>query len=169
MGANIEIKNKTAIISGPSKLTGAEVMATDLRASVSLVLAGLIVTVVQFITLIQVGTNIDYGAVFTGYLGLALVGALYCSIGTFASSITDNQVVAFIIGIFIVIIFFLMDKMLIFIPTSLAGLVQYLSVDYHLSNISRGVIDTRNLIYFGSFIGFFLFISIRVLEIRKWK
>tara|TARA_Y100000590_G_scaffold421146_1_gene524523 strand:+ start:1228 stop:1941 length:714 start_codon:yes stop_codon:yes gene_type:complete len=135
----------------------------------SLVLAGLIVTVVQFITLIQVGTNIDYGAVFTGYLGLALVGALYCSIGTFASSITDNQVVAFIIGIFIVIIFFLMDKMLIFIPTSLAGLVQYLSVDYHLSNISRGVIDTRNLIYFGSFIGFFLFISIRVLEIRKWK
>ena len=62
-----------------------------------------------------------------------------------------------------------MDKMLIFIPTSLAGLVQYLSVDYHLSNISRGVIDTRNLIYFGSFIGFFLFISIRVLEIRKWK
>ena len=135
----------------------------------SLVLAGLIVTVVQFITLIQVGTNIDYGAVFTGYLGLALVGALYCSIGTFASSITDNQVVAFIIGIFIVIIFFLMDKMLIFIPISLAGLVQYLSVDYHLSNISRGVIDTRNLIYFGSFIGFFLFISIRVLEIRKWK
>ena len=135
----------------------------------SLVLAGLIVTIIQFITLMQVGTNIDYGAVFTGYLGLALVGALYCSVGTFASSITDNQVVAFIIGIFIVIIFFLMDKMLIFIPTSLTGLVQYLSVDYHLSNISRGVIDTRNLIYFGSLIGFFLFISIRVLEIRKWK
>jgi len=135
----------------------------------SLVLAGLLVTIIQFITLIQVGTNIDYGAVFAGYLGLALVGALYCSVGTFASSITDNQVVAFIIGIFIVIIFFLMDKMLIFMPTSLTGLVQYLSVDYHLSNISRGVIDTRNLIYFGSFIGFFLFITIRVLEIRKWK
>ncbi len=135
----------------------------------SLVLAGLLVTIIQFITLIQVGTNIDYGAVFTGYLGLALVGALYCSVGTFASSITDNQVVAFIIGIFIVIIFFLMDKMLIFMPASLTGLVQYLSVDYHLSNISRGVIDTRNLIYFSSFIGFFLFITIRVLEIRKWK
>ena len=135
----------------------------------SLVLAGLLVTIIQFITLIQVGTNIDYGAVFAGYLGLALVGALYCSVGTFASSITDNQVVAFIIGIFIVIIFFLMDKMLIFMPASLTGLVQYLSVDYHLSNISRGVIDTRNLIYFSSFIGFFLFITIRVLEIRKWK
>ena len=135
----------------------------------SLVLAGLMVTSIQFITLIQVGTNIDYGAIFTGYLGLALVGALYCSVGTFASSITDNQVVAFIIGIFIVIIFFLMDKMLIFVPTSLTSLIQYLSVDYHLSNISRGVIDTRNLIYFSSLIGFFLFITIRVLEIRKWK
>ncbi len=135
----------------------------------SLVLAGLIITFIQFITLIQVGTNIDYGAVFTGYLGLALVGGLYCSIGTFASSVTDNQVIAFIIAIFIVIIFFLMDKMLVFIPTSLTGLIQYLSVDYHLSNISRGVIDTRNLIYFSSLIGFFLFITIRVLEIRKWK
>ena len=135
----------------------------------SLVLAGLMVTSIQFITLIQVGTNIDYGAIFTGYLGLALVGALYCSVGTFASSITDNQVVAFIIGIFIVIIFFLMDKMLIFVPTSLTSLIQYLSVDYHLSNISRGVIDTRNLIYFGSFIGFFLFTTVRVLEMRKWK
>ena len=135
----------------------------------SLVLAGLLVTIIQFITLIQVGTNIDYGAVFTGYLGLALVGGLYCSIGTFASSVTDNQVIAFIIAIFIVIIFFLMDKMLVFIPTSLTGLIQYLSVDYHLSNISRGVIDTRNLIYFSSLIGFFLFITIRVLEIRKWK
>jgi ABC-2 type transport system permease protein len=138
-------------------------------AAFSLVLAGLLVTSIQFITLIQVGTNIDYGAIFTGYLGLALVGALYCSVGTFASSITDNQVVAFIIGIFIVIIFFLMDKMLIFVPTSLTSLIQYLSVDYHLSNISRGVIDTRNLIYFGSFIGFFLFTTVRVLEMRKWK
>ena len=135
----------------------------------SLVLAGLIITFIQFITLIQVGTNIDYGAVFTGYLGLALVGGLYCSIGTFASSVTDNQVIAFIIAIFIVIIFFLMNKMLVFIPASLTGLIQYLSVDYHLSNISRGVIDTRNLIYFSSLIGFFLFITIRVLEIRKWK
>ena len=138
-------------------------------SALSLVLTGLLVTFIQFFTLIQVGTNIDYGAVFTGYLGLSLVGALYCSIGTFASSVTDNQVIAFIIGIFIVIVFFLMDKMLIFMPTSLTSIIQYLSVDYHLSNISRGVIDTRNLIYFGSFIGFFLFMTIRVLEIRKWK
>ena len=138
-------------------------------AALSLIIIGLLVTLIHFLTLVQVGTNIDYGAVFTGYLGLALAGAVYSSIGTFASSITDNQVVAFIIGIFIVIIFFLMDKMLIFIPTSITSIVQFLSIDYHLSNISRGVIDTRNLIYFSSVIGFFLFMTIRVLEIRKWR
>ena len=138
-------------------------------AALSLVITGLLVTFVHFFTLTQVGTNVDYGAIFTGYLGLALAGAVYSSVGTFASSITDNQVVAFIIGIFIVLIFFLMDKMLMFVPVYLTGFIQYLSVDYHLSNISRGVIDSRNLVYFVSIVGFFLFITVRILEIRKWS
>ena len=138
-------------------------------AALSLIVIGLFITLIHFFTLTQVGTNIDYGAIFTGYLGLALAGAVYSSVGTFASSVTDNQVVAFIIGIFIVIIFFLMDKMLMFVPMSLTGLIQFLSVDYHLSNISRGVIDSRNLIYFSSVVGFFLFMAVRVLEIRKWR
>ena len=138
-------------------------------AAFSLVVTALIVTSIHLLTLTQVGTNVDYGAVFTGYLGLALAGAVYSSVGTFASSITDNQVVAFIIGIFIVLVFFLMDKMLIFVPSYLTGVIQYLSVDYHLSNISRGVIDSRNLVYFSSVVGFFLFITVRILEIRKWR
>ena len=138
-------------------------------SSLSLIVIGLIVTLIHFFTLTQVGTNIDYGAIFTGYLGLTLAGAVYCSIGTFASSLTDNQVIAFIIGIFIVMIFFLMDKMLMFVPISLTGIIQFISIDYHLSNISRGVIDSRNLIYFSSVIGFFLFMTVRVLEIRKWR
>ena len=138
-------------------------------SALSLIIIGLFITLIHFFTLTQVGTNIDYGAVFTGYIGLALAGAVYSSVGTFASSLTDNQVVAFIIGIFIVIIFFLMDKMLMFMPVSMTGLIQFLSVDYHLSNISRGVIDSRNLIYFSSVVGFFLFMTIRILEIRKWR
>ncbi len=138
-------------------------------SALSLIVIGLLITLIHFLTLTQVGTNVDYGAVFTGYLGLALAGAVYSSVGTFASSLTDNQVVAFIIGIFIVIIFFLMDKMLMFVPVSLTGLIQFLSVDYHLSNISRGVIDSRNLIYFSSVVGFFLFMTVRVLEIRRWR
>ena len=61
-------------------------------AAVALILLGLLATIIHFITLVKFGTAIDYGALFTGYIGLALVGSMYASIGTFASSITDNQV-----------------------------------------------------------------------------
>ncbi len=138
-------------------------------AALTLILAALAVTSVHFFTLLQVSDTVDTGAVISGYIGLALVGALYTSVGTFASSLSENQVVAFIIGVFIVLTFWLMDKMLIFIPSGISGLVQYLAVEYHLSNISRGVIDTRNLVYFFSFIGFFLFLTIHTLDLRKWK
>ena len=138
-------------------------------AAISLIITGLIFTDIHVITLTRFGTNIDYGALLTGYIGLFFVGAVYASIGTFASSLFDNQVVAFIIAVFIVLMFFLFDKLLIFVPTFLAGVIQYISVDYHFSNISRGVIDSRNIIYFFSVIGVFLFLTIQVLNSRRWK
>jgi len=138
-------------------------------SAISLILTGLIFTTIHVITLYRFGTNIDYGALLTGYLGLFFVGAVYASIGIFASSLFDNQVVAFIIAVFVVLMFFLFDKLLIFVPSFLAGFIQYISVDYHVSNISRGVIDSRNIIYFFSVIGMFLFATIQVLNSRKWK
>ena len=138
-------------------------------AALCLILLGLLATTIHFITLVFVGTNIDYGAIFSGYLGLALMGATFAAIGTYASSVTQNQVVAFIIGLFMVRIIFMLDKTLIFVPTSIAGLLQFLAIEYHLSNMSRGVIDSRNLIYFISMIGFFLFLTIQTLEVRRWK
>ena len=138
-------------------------------SSLSLILVGLIFTSVHLITLMNFGTNVDYGAIFTGYLGLFFVGALYASIGTFASSLFDNQVVSFIVAVFIVMIFFLFDKLLIFVPSFIAGFIQYLSVGFHASSISRGVIDSRNIIYFISVVGFFLLMTIQILNSRKWK
>ena len=138
-------------------------------AALCLILLGLLATTIHFITLVFVGTNIDYGAIFSGYLGLALMGATFAAIGTYASSVTQNQVVAFIIGLFTVLIIFMLDKTLIFVPNSIAGLLQFLAIEYHLSNMSRGVIDSRNLIYFISMIGFFLFLTIQTLEVRRWK
>ena len=138
-------------------------------AAFSLILLGLVATSIHLFTLISVGTNVDYGAIFSGYLGLALMGGTYAAIGTYASSVTENQVVAFIVGVFIVLVFFMLDKTLVFVPTSIAGFVQFLAVDYHLSNISRGVIDSRNLVYFFSVIGFFIFLTIQTLEMKRWK
>ena len=146
-----------------------ELIIGKFLSSISLILVGLVFTSIHLITLIKFGTNIDYGAIFTGYLGLFFVGALYASIGTFASSLFDNQVVSFIVAVFIVMIFFLFDKLLIFVPSFLAGFIQYLSVGFHASSISRGVIDSRNIIYFISVIAFFLFITIQILNSRKWK
>ena len=124
-------------------------------AGLTLIILGLITTLIHYLTLSSVGTSIDHGAVLTGYIGLILLGGVYTAVSLFASSLTDNQVVAFIIGIAIVLVFFMMDKLLFFVPSSLSGIVQFLSTDFHLSNMSRGVLDTRNLIYFGSVIGFF--------------
>ena len=138
-------------------------------ASVTLIAVGLLFTFVHLITLMAVGTSVDYGAVLTGYLGLILVGALYAAAGTFASSLTENQVISLIIAIAIVVGFFLLDKLLLFMPAGISGIVQYVSVDFHLSNISRGVIDSRNLVYFGSGIWLFLILTLRVLEMRKWR
>ena len=138
-------------------------------AATTLVIIGLGFTLVHFFTLLAVGTNIDFGAILCGYIGLILVGGFYASIGTFTSSLTDNQVVAFIIAITIVIVFFLLDKLLVFMPIGMSGLIQFISVDYHLSNISRGVIDSRNLVYFGTMITIFLLTTVRILEMRKWR
>ena len=120
-------------------------------------------------TLLIVGNNFDFGALISGYIGLLILGAGYTAIGIFASTVTDNQITAFIVGFLIIFIFFMMDKVLIFIPAFMTSAVQYLSVDYHLSNISKGVIDSRNIVYFGSLITFFLLVSVRVLEMRKWR
>ena len=146
-----------------------ELIIGKFLSSISLIIVGLLFTSIHLITLMKFGTNIDYGAIFTGYLGLFFVGALYASIGTFASSLFDNQVISFIVAVFIVMIFFLFDKLLIFVPSFIAGFIQYLSVGFHASSISRGVIDSRNIIYFISVIGFFLFMTIQILNSRKWK
>jgi len=150
-------------------LSSFEFVMGKFLAALSLILLALFSTSIHFLTLLSVGTNVDHGAVLCGYFGLALMGATYAAIGTYASSVTENQVVSFIIGVFIVLVFFMLDKTLLFVPYSLAGIIQFLAVDYHLSNIARGVIDTRNLIYFISMIAFFLFLTVQTLEVRRWR
>ena len=150
-------------------LSDAEIVVGKYLAALSLVGTALLFTFVHFFTLLIVGTNIDFGATISGYLGLLLVGAAYTAIGTFGSAVTNNQIVSFIISFLIIFVLFIFDKILIFVPNFLSGILQFLSIDYHLSNISRGVIDSRNIIYLGSLILFFLLVSIRILEMRKWR
>ncbi len=146
-----------------------EIVVAKFLAALTLIATALAFTLVHFVSLLIIGNNIDIGALLSGYLGLLLAGAAYAAIGTFGSSVTDNQITAFLISFLIIFIFFILDKILIFVPGFLGSIFQFLSMDYHLNNISRGVIDSRNLVYFGSLIAFFLLVSIRILEMRKWR
>lgn len=95
--------------------------------------------------------KLDWGPVIGGYLGAILLGATYCSIGLLASSITRNQVVAFIIGMAVCLaLTLLIDFMLFFLPSFLVGIFQFLSANYHFKNIAKGVIDLRDILYFVS-------------------
>jgi len=96
------------------------------------------------------------------------MGAVYIGIGLLASSLTENQIVAFILSFLIVFALFMMDKILIYVPEGFASTIEFLAIDYHFSNIARGVIDSRNIIYFGSLLGFSLFLATVSLQRRKW-
>ena len=128
----------------------------------------LLPTLCYYVTVSLIG-NLDLGPVIGGYLGLLFVGAVFLSISVFGSSITENQVVAFIVSFLIVFGLFMLDKILFYLPSYLATAFEYISVDYHFSNIARGVIDSRDLIYYASAVGFSLFMGTTVLQKRRWQ
>jgi len=101
--------------------------------------------------------ELDWGPVAGGYLGAVLLGASFSAIGLFASSLTRNQIIAFIIGMAICFSLVLVDKMLFFLPQTLLGILSYLGADAHFQNISKGIIDSRDVLYFLSvcFVGLY--------------
>lgn len=104
----------------------------------------------------------DYGPIIGGYIGAIFLCACFTSIGLFASSITKNQIIAFFIGFIICILLTMIDTFMIFLPSSLVNFVSYLSANSHFTSISRGIIDTRDVIYFISLTAFFLSLTVRL-------
>ena len=114
--------------------------------------------------------NVDVGGVLGSYIGLFFLGAGFVSIGVFASSISDNQVIAFIIALFLCFFFYAgFDSISGLIGSgSLANTIEMLGINAHYISMSRGVIDTRDMIYFLSLIAIFVTLTRTVLESRKW-
>ncbi len=132
-------------------VTFGEVIVGKFLAGVAMTAAMLAPTIAYPIFISFLG-QLDWGPVIGGYLGALLLGGAFSAIGLFASSITHNQIVAFIVGAAICFTLVLIDKMLFFFPESIVNGVQYLGAGFHFSNISKGVIDSRDLIYFISVI-----------------
>jgi ABC-2 type transport system permease protein len=125
-------------------------------ASVAFIAAMLVPTLAYPVTVSFLG-QLDWGPVVGGYIGAILLGAAFSAIGLFASSLTRNQIIAFIIGMAICFALTLIDKMLFFLPQSLLGVFEYLGADFHFQNISKGIVDSRDVLYFlsVSFVGLY--------------
>lgn len=120
-------------------------------------IGAMLVPTISYPVFISFIGQLDWGPVIGGYIGAILLGAAFSAIGLFASSLTRNQIIAFIIGVAICFSLTLIDKMLIFAPGVIVTFLENLGADFHFQNISKGVIDSRDIIYFLSisFIGIY--------------
>jgi ABC-2 type transport system permease protein len=142
-------------------------------AALTIVILAILPTLLYYYTVhklsVPVG-NVDTGALMGSYIGLLLLSAGYISIGLFSSIITDNQIVSFILSMFLCFFIFTVFDFL----GSFEWLknnnffVEWLGINYHYKNISRGVVDTRDIIYFLSLIVLFVWLTKIKLNSRKW-
>lgn len=168
-----EIKQGTFEILSTKPITDVEIIVGKYLAAVTLVAFAILPTLLYFFSIYQLGLpkgNIDIGATWGSYIGLLFLGGCYAAIGLFASAITPNQIVAFILGMFLCFFFYVGFQQL----SNLAlfggwdSFVQGIGIQYHYDSISRGVVDTRDVVYFLSIISFFLGLTYLVLDSRKW-
>lgn len=112
----------------------------------------------------------DWGTIICGYLGCLLMGASYLAIGLFASALSDNQIVAFILAIAICTAMLIVGEwfFLILVPDVFVPFFNYLGLGTHFESMGRGVIDTRDLLYYISVIGVFLYLNVYTVENRTW-
>ncbi len=133
-------------------LTNWQVLWGKFLACFGLIFFALFCTLPYYITIINLG-KVDSGVVLCGYIGLLLISSAYIAIGIFASSITNNQIVAFLVSLFIGIFFQVLFGMLgSNLNGTLGEALTYLSLAAHYDAVTRGVIDSRDLVYFGSVI-----------------
>jgi ABC-2 type transport system permease protein len=150
-----------------------QIVLAKFFASWILVIASLLPTLVFFFSVWYLGSprgNIDTGGTWGSYIGLIFLGGIYASIGLFSSAVTSNQIIAFIISVILCFTLYLGFDFL----STLGGsgetvlFISQLGIDYHYQSISRGVIDSRDLVYFLSAISFFIVLTRILLLSRKW-
>lgn len=168
-----EKKEGTFELLATKPLTDWQIVLGKYFAALTIVLFALIPTIIYYYSVFDLGVvrgNIDTGAVIGSYIGLFLLGGAFVSIGIFASALTKNQIIAFAIAVFLCFFSFIgfesISQILSF--QKIENLLINLGINEHYASISRGVLDSRDLIYFLSFIAAFLLITKTILGGRKW-
>ena len=149
-------------------LTDWEVVVGKFLASVGLVTVSLVLTL-PYAFFVKAYGPLDWGPAIGGYLGLLLMASAYLGIGVMASVWTKNQIIAAIVSFMICFALYLSGKMLQVVPASVAPILQAVSLDYHFQSIARGVIDTRDILYYLTLMGISLVIAEASLASRRWR
>lgn len=148
-------------------LSDFDIVLGKFLSTLTLAALTLVPTLVYVISLKTLGP-VDFGAIISAYIGLVLMSGIYIGIGLFSSSLTENQVVAFIVSFLVIFVLFMLNKILIYVPAPLVSTLEYISTDFHFGSIARGVLDTKDLIYYLSGISILLLLTKTSLESRKW-
>ncbi len=150
-----------------------QIIMAKFLASVTLVLLSLIPTAVYYFSVYRLGFpmgNLDSGGIMGSYIGLFLLSSSFAAIGIFCSSVTNNQILAFILAVFLCGFIYIGFEFIFSLSLfgSIDLFIQRLGISAHYSSISRGVIDTRDILYFLSVMALFLSMTKLVLASRKW-
>ena len=147
-----------------------EVVAAKFLAAFALVVGTLLLSTPLAVTAALLGP-LDRGPVLGGFVGAAFLGAAYLAFGMFVSSLTRNQIVAFILTLVGLLAFVLVGSRIVLMtaPAGIATLLESLDLESHFQSIARGVFDLRDLLYYLVFIGFFLYLNAATLTWRRWR
>lgn len=154
-------------------LSDLQIIFAKYFAGLLLVVLSLLPTLIYFITVYWLGFpigNIDTGATWGSYIGLILLGSAFVAIGLFCSAITDKQVLAFVLSVFICLFLYIGFEMLYSLELfgKIDLFIQRIGMNAHYISLSRGVVDTRDVIYFLSVIALFILLTKIMIEKRKW-
>ena len=136
--------------------------------------AGALYVILLGLTLVYPGiiayfTRIEWGPILTGYLGLVLTGATFLAVGILVSSLTENQIVAGFGTFGVLLGLWIIGWGAEFAGGNLRAVLQYLSITEHMDTFSRGLIDTKDLVYYLSAIALALFLTVRSLDSKRWR
>ena len=145
-----------------------EVVLGKFMASLAFFIGTLALTLYYVILLYAFGSP-DSGPVWSGYLGLILYGATALSIGLLASSLTSNQIVALVVGFGVLLILNLVSQLSTLVDGATATVFTEIGLNTHLDDFSRGVVDSRHIVYYLTVTAVFLFLAVRSLETRRWR
>ena len=153
-----------------SPITEWEAVLGKFLASFIFLIITLLCSLVLPLILLFIGKP-DLGMIAGGYFGVILLGGAYLSIGLWISSLTNNQIIAFIFSVFIIFVLFIISQPIVLqtAPTFLASFLKYIGMGSHFQSILRGVLDTRDLIYYITLIFVFLYLNVASLNSRKWN